>query len=673
MWLSDLKLKTKFFLIGGICLIMVGLPFALYFSQTLERLKINATELRGTHPALALINVVQQMQLHKSLNSYGNTGVDISSLRVAKWQKTVDVSFDNLRKAIVASGASNQILEQNDLLANKWVHLRQEIHGKVTSSKDLTDKYGEIINSLFQLNNLILDEFQLNIESDSTLSLLIRAFIKRAPYLTEKLSELRSAGSNILLEKENSAQDLKKLATLSKNIFAAKQRFLQDATKAIKIDIEVNDLFSAPLVDASNAINASLQLVDNEILNAKKITLTPHIYYEALSDTIDLFYDLSYLAINTLIVHISDRASYKLLIFQLVLFTMSLGLLILFILGGLFARDAAKSLNQAVAFADDIASGHLYTTLEIKGQNEFSRLLKSLVAMKESLISIITHVHYSSTDVADASKEIAIGSKNFSISTESQASTLDQTTLNLAELSSAIINNAIVLKKIDVLVAEAVTVAQKGGENMKAVIHTQEQEQDAAKKISTIISVMDNIAFQTNMLALNAAVEAARAGEQGRGFAVVALEVRKLANRSQDAAKEINTLIHESFTLSQHGYTLVKNAGTTVDLVIERIEKINDHIGAVSVASQHQSEKVIQINDAMAHLGLITQKNVMQTQQLSASAVTLRRQAGDLVHSVAKFRTKSPLDKKVRENISAESAFASILDSSVIPSTNLTT
>jgi methyl-accepting chemotaxis protein len=314
-------------------------------------------------------------------------------------------------------------------------------------------------------------------------------------------------------------------------------------------------------------------------------------------------------------------------------------------LGSLFGysliRAISGSLAQAQALADAVAQGDLTQQIASSGKDEVARLMLSMASMRESLVNVVSNVRQGSESVATASTEIAQGNHDLSARTESQASALEQTAASMEELGSTITHNADNSRLANQLAQNASSVAIKGGEVVGQVVQTMKGINDASRKIADIISVIDGIAFQTNILALNAAVEAARAGEQGRGFAVVASEVRSLAGRSAEAAKEIKTLIHSSVERVEYGTNLVDQAGVTMDEVVTAIRRVSDIVAEISAASSEQAAGVPLVGEAVNQMDHVTQQNAALVEQMAAAASSLKNQARDLVDVVAQFKLGS--------------------------------
>jgi methyl-accepting chemotaxis protein len=314
--------------------------------------------------------------------------------------------------------------------------------------------------------------------------------------------------------------------------------------------------------------------------------------------------------------------------------TIVLGLVIARTLSGVIARGV----SHAADVAGKVAQGDLSSRITVSGRDELGQLLASLHDMQSGLAQVVARVRTGAESVASASVEIAQGDLNLSARTESQASALEQTSASMEELGSTVRQNADNARQANQLAQSASTVAVKGGEVVAQVVDTMKGINDSSRKIADIISVIDGIAFQTNILALNAAVEAARAGEQGRGFAVVASEVRSLAGRSAEAAKEIKALITDSVQRVEQGSALVDQAGSTMTEVVSSIRRVTDIMGEISSASSEQSAGVAQIAEAVTQMDQTTQQNAALVEEIAAAASSLKSQAQDLVQTVSVFR-----------------------------------
>jgi methyl-accepting chemotaxis protein len=306
--------------------------------------------------------------------------------------------------------------------------------------------------------------------------------------------------------------------------------------------------------------------------------------------------------------------------------------------GWLITRSITVPMNRAIEATSRVAEGDLTVELISDGKDETALLIGALAHMRDNLQRIVGGVRSNADSVATASAQIASGNMDLSNRTEQQASSLEETAASMEELSSTVKQNSDNAKQANQLAMGASTVAIKGGEVVGQVVDTMKGINDSSKKIADIISVIDGIAFQTNILALNAAVEAARAGEQGRGFAVVASEVRSLAQRSAEAAKEIKTLIGASVERVAQGTQLVDQAGVTMQEIVTAIRRVTDIMGEISSASVEQSAGVSQIGEAITQMDQATQQNAALVEQSAAAAESLKGQAKQLVQAVAVFK-----------------------------------
>jgi methyl-accepting chemotaxis protein len=300
-------------------------------------------------------------------------------------------------------------------------------------------------------------------------------------------------------------------------------------------------------------------------------------------------------------------------------------------------RSIVGPLNSALQAANKVAQGDLTTGINSHTGDETGLVLRALNDMQLGLVKAVSAVRSNADSVFDASAEIAQGNQDLSVRTELQSSSLQQAAASMDGLSSTVKQNADSAKEANHLAMNASAVALRGGDVVSQVVDTMKGINESSRKIADIIGVIDGIAFQTNILALNAAVEAARAGEQGRGFAVVAAEVRSLAGRSANAAKEIKGLIHASVARVGEGSALVAQAGATMSEVVSSIQRVTTIVSEISASSHEQSTGVSQVRDVVAKMDQTTQQNAALVEQMAASAFTLSQQAQEMVTAVAVF------------------------------------
>jgi methyl-accepting chemotaxis protein len=303
------------------------------------------------------------------------------------------------------------------------------------------------------------------------------------------------------------------------------------------------------------------------------------------------------------------------------------------------SRSITVPLQSAVDIASTVATGDLTTRFDAhNNKDEIGDLMTALRGMNDSLRQVVSEVQTGTSTIATASNQIAAGNMDLSQRTEEQASSLEETASSMEELTSTVRQNAENAKQANQLAHAASEVAEKGGAIVGQVVDTMGSINDSSRKIFDIISVIDGIAFQTNILALNAAVEAARAGEQGRGFAVVASEVRNLAQRSAGAAKEIKELIGNSVEQVDIGQKLVQQAGTTMNDVVASVRRVTDIMGEITSASSEQSIGIDQVNTAITQMDQVTQQNAALVEQAAAAAASMQEQAMRLADVASSFK-----------------------------------
>ncbi len=302
------------------------------------------------------------------------------------------------------------------------------------------------------------------------------------------------------------------------------------------------------------------------------------------------------------------------------------------------ARALRQRVHALSSVANRLRDGDFTQPVQDTQADEFSAVMRSMQHMQDALAGIVHTVRSNAESVATGSEQIAHGNADLSQRTEEQASALQQTAATMDQLGSTVRNNADNAQQANQMALQASEVARRGGGVVAEVVETMRSINEGSRRIADITGVIDSIAFQTNILALNAAVEAARAGEQGRGFAVVAGEVRILAQRSAEAAKEIKSLIGDSAARVEQGTQLVDRAGSTMDEVVKAIHRVTDIVGEISAASREQSTGIGQVGEAVSAMDRVTQQNAALVEESAAAAESLRNQSARLLEVVAFFR-----------------------------------
>jgi methyl-accepting chemotaxis protein len=587
---------------------------------------------------IALQRVVQMTQQHRGIAS-GMLGGN--EALAAKWPKTRDA----LWRAVEALDASLKSADVSPAVASRWTARKERLAGLEQAIADFglrpADSFvqhTQLIAELFALNADLLDEFGLSLDSRADSAALIAGAFINAPGLAEKLGQMRAQGAGFLNAGTLTPEGRARLAALRDRVDEIQAEMGRNLRRASTSNAALNAALASKAEALKARIAQTLTVADQSLIKSTDLKLTSQEYFQEFTNTIDSVYEFDALASQSLVNLLDARMAELRKALYLVLGVLIGSLLASLLLSLAVVRSITTPVQEALQLAHAVAQGDLTATASVHGSNEMGRLMQALKAMQQNLATVVNNVRLNAEGVATASAQIAQGNQDLSQRTEEQASALEQTAAAMEQLGSTVRHNADNAKQANRLAQGASIVAVKGGQVVGQVVEMMQVINDSSKKVADITGVIDAIAFQSNILALNAAVEAARAGEQGRGFAVVAGEVRNLAQRSADAAKEIRELITASVEGVEQGTALVGRAGTTMTEIVSSIQRVTDLMGEISAASIEQSTGVSQVGDAVSQMDRVTQQNAALVEESAAAAESLKGQARHLVQAVAVFK-----------------------------------
>ncbi len=636
--LHRLQLGQKFLILGLIALVMVLIPSTLYFQRSIAEIGDAQRELRGTTPLLALNKVIQYSQVHRGMSASMLSGNAALEARRPPLRDKLNAAMNELETQLKASGTAAALQTRWADLRRNWVELEQGVASKALDTPQSTARHTAMITKQLQLGEELLDEFSLSQDPGDDTYALIRATMVDMPWLTENMGIMRAMGSGFLTKAEAPPAGRATLAALLKRARELEVSMYRQLDRATAANPALTNILRIGAANSRSAVDKTLALAEREVINPPELKLVAVDYFDDFTRTIDGLFEFNALAMKTLVTTLDTRLAHERNVELLVAAVVLGGLAAALWLALLFIRSITGPVNHALVVANAVAAGDLRVQVQVQGNNELGQLMQALAAMRDHLARVVQQVMSGAENVATASAQIAQGNNDLSGRTEEQASALEQTSASMEELGSTVQHNADNAHQANQLAQSASTVAIKGGEVVGEVVHTMKDINDSSRKIAAIISVIDGIAFQTNILALNAAVEAARAGEQGRGFAVVASEVRALAGRSAEAAKEIKQLIDASVLRVEQGSVLVDQAGNTMTEVVSSIRRVTDIVGEISSSSTEQATGVGQVVEAVAQMDQTTQQNAALVEEMAAAADSLRSQAQQLVQTVSVFK-----------------------------------
>jgi methyl-accepting chemotaxis protein len=635
---ARLTLPFKFALLGLLAFALIAWPTALFVLASNATIVAKHREHAGVSAERAMITLLRAVQDHRGAVTRKLMSGDAAAETVRSTNaKQINTAIGQISAEVNRIGQSG-IDDEWKKVTGAWDAVRSRVEaGSIDASRSF-DMHVALIRSIGQFNTLLLDHYGMSLDTDLDSFQLARAALVDIPALSEDLNRLRATGSIILTRKSSTPVETFTLMSMSDRANEDVTAFKGDFAKMASANPKLARTLGEQPAQAGKMTLDALALTKAKLTKAMSLELDAHEYAATMTQVIDTLYkvDAATLdALDTLLDHqaaIARRGQLSLLG----------GLLVSLVVAAVIAlaiiRSITTPIRQAVTVAERVAAGDLTSNVEVHGNNETAHLLRTLNTMTRDLRQLVTQVRGSANAIADSASEIAAGNADLSERTEEQAASLEQTASSLEELTATVKQNSESAHQARDLGQQASDVATRGGAAVNSVVTTMSEIADSASRIGEITNVIDSIAFQTNILALNAAVEAARASEHGRGFAVVATEVRALAQRSANAAKEIKTLIQDSTSRIATGSRQASDAGNTVGDAVATINRLTALVNEIASASAEQSTGIEQVNVAVSQMDSVTQQNAALVEQASAAAASMAGQAKTLREGVAVFQ-----------------------------------
>ncbi len=635
--LSRMRLWQKFMLLSVLGLLMASIPTALFLRESNKSLDAYEFEQQGLQPMARVLSMIQLTQQHRGLSALVLGGVPGADDKRAAKQAEADAAYA-AAASTVKSLDERRLTQLWEQAWQEWQAIRAGVSNK---SFDVAQSYAAHtaqVPRLLKINELVADHFGLNLDPDKDTYQLIQSSFYQLPILTEELGKLRAKGAGLLAKKEASPQDRLQIQAILARVGDRLEQTTSSFDKAAAETPSLQDSVGGAMRDAASAASSASALATEQIVKPDTLSFSAPDYVAALTAAIDAQFKFSSVAtaqINTIIDRkIADARHTRWFTIGAILALLMLAALLV----RAISRSVTEPLHQAIAVAQSVAQGNLVGDFTVGRSDEVGEMLHALKTMNDSLRNIVGNVRDSIDTIGAATRDIASGNADVSARLESQASSLEETASSMEQLTSTVRQNADNAQQANDLVISASSAASKGGDVVAQVVTTMGEINDSARRIVDIISVIDGIAFQTNILALNAAVEAARAGEQGRGFAVVAAEVRNLAQRSAAAAKEIKGLINSSGEKVDAGNKLADQAGLAMVDIVESVKRITGIMTEIATASAEQGAGIEQVNDAVTQMDDMTQQNAALVEQTAAASASLEEQTRSLASAVSIFQ-----------------------------------
>jgi methyl-accepting chemotaxis protein len=638
-FIANLTFRQKFACLGLLLAGLVAVPTSRVVGAAWTNRSILQAEAAGLVTVKAALPLVKATQEHRGLSGTVISGkLEMAKARDER-KALIDQSLAQLAQAFTADGSAGEAATLKQI-QHDWQALAADVaKGSLTAPQSFA-RHSQLIRLQMKLLVDISDASGLTLDSDARCYYLIMAFIRDLPRMTELMGQARGKGAAMRaskLDDEDGRLALRSFSDGFRAMHADTQEGLDRAAEASPGGQHVGSLAKSidsaklEVARAASAVQGVIDAFGDQGPSSQD-------YFNAMSQAMAVQYGLSNTGMDELQSLMASRlqAETRSLawVCAAVVLMSTLGAWVIITI----SRTTTRALAQAVGVAQAIAQGDLSRTLNNDSRDEVGQMVRAMGEATAHMRSVIEGIKVASDSVATAAAQIATGNQDLSARTEGQASSLQQTASSMEEMSATVTQNADTAARSRELATQASDEAVQSGEIFRQVVSRMEAIKQTSARIADINSVIDGIAFQTNILALNAAVEAARAGEQGRGFAVVAAEVRSLAQRSTQAAREIKGLISQSVDSIEQGYSLASGSSQAIERLVVQVKEVSHLISDIAMSSEQQSMGIAQVDQAVSQLDQGTQQNAALVEESSAAALSLSEQARRLQESVGSFR-----------------------------------
>ena len=631
--IKSLSVGKKFLLIALVSLIPLVFSTALWFMEIGKQVDNAVRERSGLAFHASLRAVLEGVVKHRDASVQMRSGNEAA-------KQSREAAVAQTQQALAAAEALARERDADTLKALKAIATSWDVvqRGSATRSAEetLTEQSELITYSLLPLMSDTGRVSGLNVDSQPASYYLVRIAVERLPLLIAHLSEARSLATIVAKRGQLAPQESDQLRALSVLAQSDLDAIDADTKSLYKVDPEIKPVLEGPFQDYDKRSNAFLRNLEGGITGAKSGNLS----WTWVSDS-DKSIEASFTAYDrarqSLAGQLGERLD-ELANQRNLLIGVNLGVIgLAAVFGFLLMRSVRTAITRALQVADRVAAGDLTHAIDVQGDDETARLMQALKSMNQSLSKMVGEVRASADSITNEVHQIVQGNRDLSQRTESQASAIEETASSMEELTASVRQNMDSAKETERIATQAGDASRRGYEAVNQVVVHMASIQQGTKKVGEIVALIDSIAFQTNILALNAAVEAARAGEQGRGFAVVAGEVRNLAKRCAESAREIRGLINTSNEQVAEGGKLVDEVAETIGDINGRVSQVNTLMNQIVSASSEQSSGIEQVNQTIAQMEKVTQQNAALVEQVLAATEALTEQTARMSGLVSVF------------------------------------